>query len=302
MMRTVCFFCIAVAAVAVGAFGALAQSGDVAMVMDLTGPAGYVSGDKANQPVQIADFLYVDDRIRLEKEARIVLIYTAGGGREEIAGPGRIKIGATGSEIENGAVSMKKSAADYLPDGALVKLGDQFAATTLRGSPETQPKPATNHFQILSLCDTRIRTLTPTFRWTSFPEAAAYRLRIFDSEDRLIAKAATEQTAYTFNNDGLVYGAAYRWVVSCMLKDGEGPRDEGWFSILDKTRIQQLKKTETRIGEQLTDHPTERWMALAIIYQTYELFDAAADAINQMRAAHPENKNLNRWHSMVACW
>ena len=75
------FVCLCLYLPAGPAFG---QTGDAAMVVDLSGTSVYESGSEKGNQVALMDFLAKGDVIRLEEGARLVLNYFASGLREEI--------------------------------------------------------------------------------------------------------------------------------------------------------------------------------------------------------------------------
>ncbi|MDM8517568.1 hypothetical protein QUF76_15335 [Desulfobacterales bacterium HSG16] len=278
-----------------------AQKDDVAMVMNLSGQAIYKTGKKEKQPVEIADFFYQGDRIYLGRGAKIVLIYSAGGTREELVGHGIIKVGKTGSEIEDKTVRVKKADINYLPDKAIIKMGTKYAAMPLRGETETDHKIDSDKMKILSLCDTNIRSLNPKFRWQQVEGAKKYKLRISDEEDEQIFETITEGAGFVYGKSGLYHGKDYQWTVLALAGGKAIARAEGWFSILKEAQIRQLEKTESEINVKFPGKNPERLINLALVFQEYALFDATTTILKQLSVHFPENRNIKNWTNQITC-
>lgn len=269
----------------------LAQEGDVAMVMNLSGQAIYQTGKKAEQPLSIAAFLYSGDQILLKEGGSMVLIYSASGIREELTGPGIVRIGKTKSEIRDTSLQVRRTDADYLPDSGIIRTDVRFAATPLRGYPETDP----DHIRLLGLCDTNIRSLRPEFRWQASEGAEKYQLTIFNEKKEAIFETMTTETSFVSGETVLHHGKAYQWRIAALSGNKPFASGKGRFSVLGKEQVRELEQNENAIKARFPGKTPEHLITLAMVYQKYELADEAVDMVRQVQAYFPENKNIRSW-------
>ncbi len=273
------------------------RESDVAIVMNLQGEAMFTTGNKQDRAVELAECLYPGDRISLESDAGLVLIYSAGGIREEIKGPGVIQIGETGSTTENQTASIRRSELDYLPDDAVVDLGLRYAATPLRGNHRPEP----GAIRLLSLCETGTRFAAPEFRWQAVDGADGYRVTIFDADDEQILQAETDAPVFRPQHTVLDRGAAYCWVVAALVGGETQSAGAACFSVLPAQQLETVERLEKRIRTRFPDSHPEGWMALALLYQKSGLFDETADVLAAATKQFPENENLDKWRRMNSC-
>jgi hypothetical protein len=270
---------------------------DVAIVMDLKGKATFDTGDKQDRAVELADCLYAGDRIDLASDAELILIFSAGGTREEIKGPGVIHIGETGSRIEDPTASIRRSDLDYLPGDAVVDLGLRYAATPLRGDADLRPDAV----RLLSLCETRTRHVSPEFRWREVDGADGYRIALFDANDEQILQTTTDAPVFRLPRTVLERGATYCWAVAALDGDETGAAEAACFSVLSAQQLENVERMEKKVKITFPgDHP-EKWIALALLYQKFELFDETADVLGKAAEKFPENENIEKWRRVNDC-
>jgi len=270
---------------------------DVAIVMNLKGKATFNTGNKQDRAVELADCLYAGDRIDLAPDAELVLIFSAGGTREEIQGPGVIHIGETGSSTEDPTASIRRSDLDYLPDDAVVDLGLRYAATPLRGGADLRPDAV----RLLSLCETKTRHVSPEFRWREVDGVDGYRITLFDANDEQILQTTTNAPVFRLPRKVLERGATYCWVVAALAGDETGAAGAACFSVLSSQQLKHLERPEKKIKTKFPESHPEGWMALALLYQKFELFDETADVLNKAAEKFPENENIEKWRRVNAC-
>lgn len=286
----------------------VATAFDDTMVMHLDGAAVLLMGESRPQPVQVADFLHEGDRIRLAEGAKLVLIYSGSGTREEIAGPGTIRVGEAGSEVEAKPALVKSSEAAFPSKGALELA--RYAATTLRAKPFRGEKTANSGdgsrtgpdtIRILNLCDTTIRSTRPEFRWRPVEGAEKYLVRIFDERDEMVFETTTARASLAYDGTTLDHGKEYLWTVSAHVGGRMVAKRDGWFFVLEEERIKALKKTERAVGARFSENDPEGLLSLAMICQEYNLRDEAAEMVAKLRAHYPDNEKFVNWERSIRC-
>ena len=273
------------------------RNSDVALVMSLEGQATFKNGKEQKRPVELADCLYMGDLIELERGAEMVLIYSAGGTREAIKGQGILEIGETGSIAKDGEVFIHRSDLDYLPNTAVVDLGDQYAATSLRG--DSSPKP--DAVQLLSLCGTKTRSVAPEFRWRQIDDVDRYRLTLFNENDEQILETLTVAPVFQLKQIVLEGGSSYCWVIAAIGGGKTGAMGTGCFSVLPAQQLKKVKSVENRIQTTFPAGNSEGLIALALLYQKFDLFDETANILRDAIARYPENETLEKWRHMIGC-
>lgn len=266
---------------------------DTAMVLDLRqGKAFFESGSRKGQELMLLDFLESGSEIRLDADAVLILNYFASGIREEITGPGKIRIGKDSSTKMSG-VKIRKSETACLPPKAMLKKEDvqQVGSGILRGKEGEIP--------VFIPADTAFRSAPILFRWQSVKGANRYFFRIYNMvEEKPRFETKVSDSRFTYEKNDLKAGEVFIWRVSALArgKDFEG---EGSFSILSKKTLDKVTQAENKIRTECADATDEMLTRLALMYRFHGLNRDAADMLKKLLRRHPRNPNIRRWLGML---
>lgn len=252
--------------------------------------AFYEAGEKKGQEVMLLDFLKPGDKIRLEPDTVLILNYFEPGVREEITGPGTIKVG-TGSVRESGTVKIVRTETCKLPPKVFLRGEDiqQSGAVALRKDGKR------DSIVILSLAGTAVRPSSRlVLRWQPVKTAELYSLKIYDIMNNLHSKAATKETAFICDKSDLKCNELYTWQVSASAH-GKTYEGNGSFSILSENILKKVIQAEDKIKAECPKKSDELLIRLAFIYRYYELIDESADMLRELHRRHPRNGNIQRW-------
>ncbi len=301
------FFC------GLGGLGSV-WAGDAAMVVEIVrGEAQYGGGAKEGQGVQLMDFLSSGDVVTLLPDTVIVLNYLDSGNREQVAGPGRITVGPTSSEAQDGA-SIESSQAVFTPPPSLISTpgAGQFGAVTLRGGgtsgPRTARVPMADPMQqrlaqyktdcvgpdkvaVLNLYHTASLSRRPVFQWAAVPGARNYIFTLFDSSGQKLMEEFPITNRFEVPEPGLVAGTRYRWSIQAMAGNREIASSWSEFWVLTDGQREKVEADEAEIKSKGGDS-TETRIALTFLYQSNKLYDMAADTMRGLAAKYPKNENI----------
>jgi hypothetical protein len=313
MKKGLAIVLMAVVFISLGGVGSV-WAADAAMVVEiLRGEAQYGGGAKEGQGVQLMDFLSSGDVITLLPDTVIVLNYLDSGNREQVTGPGRITVGPTASEAQEGA-TIESSKAAFTPPPSLISSpgGGQFGAVTLRGTgiastQTTRPamvdpmKQRLDQYKIdcigpdkvavLNLYQTASLSRRPVFKWAAAPGARNYIFTLFDSSGQKLMEEFPIANQFEVPAPGLVAGTRYRWSIQAMAGDKEIASSWSEFWVLTDEQKQKVEADEKKIKAGGGDS-TEQQIALTYMYQFNKLYDLAAEAMRGLASKYPKNENI----------
>jgi hypothetical protein len=292
---------------------AVGLAADAAMVVDApAGQAYYEGGDLDGQPVMIMDFISAGQRLRLERDAELVLNYFDSETREAVSGPGRLTVESTGGRPAGDDLTIHREQAVELPQKMGVGQTDSQKAGTVvmrsiqpGAARESGPGLLTrrkkdyqalmaqpNTFKPLSLYQTAVDTVHPVFRWEPYPGADSYQIIVSDPAGVDLVTTLVVDNFYQYQGPPLMAGQEYAWKVYAARDQIKVGKTQGRFTILDADSIQRLREKIEAIKQRSGGHPTEVRLMAALLYQGYGLYDAAADTLKPLVEQYPQNDNL----------
>ncbi len=277
---------------------ALAQD-YAAMIMDIrNGEVVYAEDILAGKKVDVMEFLYEGDVIDVPKGASIVLNYFDSETREEIAGPAKVKVGKSGSQLVSAATAaVKKENLDYLPKKAELGLAhsQNFGNIALRGVDKDIPDNAAQ-VKMMSMLNTAVRPGQGlTFSWAPVGGATSYVVKVFDDNRALLKKHDAAGTSVQAPAADFAPGKSYFWTVSA-LSGGHKvlAGAESRFDVLPQARAQEVAAAEKQIESRYQAGSTERLMTLALLYQGANLRDDEAQVLKAALDQRPDNAVIKR--------
>lgn len=195
-------------------FAQPARSAAVAMVTDLEGAASLVAEKRG---LAILDDVVPEQRIQMEKGARMVLVFLKSGEEYVFKGPAMVLVKSAQAEAISGAKPEKRNTL-FGGSGREIRISPinvNQGAVLMRGMPG-EPR-----LTLLSLSETVTLDPWPEFRWRGMQAGTLARLQLFDDKGRQIVEREIGGDALTLPGEiRLKSGVRYRWTVS-----GKGPGD-----------------------------------------------------------------------------
>lgn len=262
-----------------------------AMILDVTPDAVFREEGENWPAVQAMDFLYPGDNIQVSENATLVLNYFASGTREELTGPGTLRVGLEGSEILTG-LSLDKETLDYLPEKAeLDKAHSQnFGSVAMRRG-NTRDNRSQAKGLLLNKLNTAVRPGDQTFSWKPVSGASFYRVEIRDYKERVVASYDTDQTSLTVPAGLFAPKISYSWTVTAVEKGKAMDRSKGDFQLIKEQALEKVEKTEQTIFHRFQDTSSdvEELISLALLYEAHGLRDEAAQKLVLALERDPNN-------------
>ena len=265
-------------------FSQLAHSAEpVAMITDLKGSAHL--SKKPSESIALLSYLPPGEEIILDANSQIVITYFAQSTEFSFKGPAKIEIKAQEAKASKGAAVVRQL--DTGKTGAAIKLALNgkltFATVEMRAM--TLLKPS-----LISPVDTKIGTLSPTFKWKSLDDVEHYRLTLSDASDQALRQVDLANDTWTLPADvHLEYGASYHWKIEAFLKSGEKFSSQGKFSIASKDELSYVDSKRPAANSGVSDK------VLFAIFLESENFNEDAKAIwQELAKQRPDDPNLKR--------
>jgi hypothetical protein len=263
---------------------------DAAMVVDQKGAAQYADGIRKGKDVALMDFLAAGEKITLGSGTTLVLNFFASGAREEVSGPGTLIVGEKGATKADGA-TVKTEKVDYIPNagGALAADAQHSGVVVMRDmgdQPSEEVAP-------LNMVNTAARTLPITFHWESVTLAAKYKFTLTDVNDKVLFETTTTKPQAVCDKADLPRGQEIWWAVKVV----DGPVSAGGggqFYLLKPEAAAKLEQSEKAIQTRFPKDQMEARIALALLYQKFELNDEARAVLLDLKVKQPKNGNIDK--------
>jgi hypothetical protein len=176
-------------------------------------------------------------------------------------------------------------------------------STEFRG-PDSEALPQERSpLQPLSPVNVVLRENQPTFKWVLDPDAVAYRVRVFDDQDRKISESSLLPPIDSWKptaelprgREGLIYS----WKLIAVIKDGQelvagrrtGPPK---FFVIGKDNLERLQALER-------SYP-DNHLLLGIAYANAGLTALAEQQLERLQKANPKSAFAARLLSSVRSW
>lgn len=207
--------------------GALAQPAKpsaVAMITDLVGEASLVAEKRT---ASILDEIAVDQRIKLDTGARMVLVFLKTGEEFDFRGPSLVHIKIGLAEALSGAQPERRST--RFGGGKAIRISpiniNQGAVLMRNVQGETR-------LRLLSLVDTVTLDAWPEFRWNGSQEGTLLRLELFDDKGKRVLEREVGGVSFVLpGNVRLKSGVRYRWLLSGKAANGQAISNSAHFTL-----------------------------------------------------------------------
>jgi len=227
MMRAV--FGIAVATIAIGAFGAE----PVAFVADVKGSANIEGDGKVGFLAELA----AGTRLLLGTGASVAVAYAATGAEFSFVGPGEFTVTENEVRADRGTKPVRKGMQPLSGPGVVTRAANIAAASVrMRGFAPDVPATKT---QLEFPLDTRVATLQPNLRWKGSPEPKGYNVAITDETGKIVWKGSSVSPGIKVATK-LAPATSYGWRVT----GSDGPVGEGRFETLPADGIAKVHRSQ----------------------------------------------------------
>ncbi len=176
-------------------------------------------------------------------------------------------------------------------------------STEFRGPDAEAPPQESSSLQHLSPVNVVLREDQPTFKWVPHADAVAYRVRVFDDQDRKITESpllpAVDRWQPVAKLPRARQRLIYSWKLIAVLRDGQelvarrrtGPPK---FIVLGEENLERLQKLER-------SYP-EYHLFLGIAYADAGLTALAEQELERLQKANPKSAFAARLLRSVKSW
>ncbi len=266
-----------------------------ARILEIKGKAMVVEAKDLDRPAAVYGTIYADERIVVEKNTQVTLVFRGDGHVERIVAPGTFQVTEKGCRPSKGVEQVAMPEQNRVVVGKLSKgsRGIVQGGVVMPRAPAPRPKdndanskpkdldappanklPATvdmGSFRPIS--GSTLLTAKPVFSWPAVPKAKKYTLSLFFLGNQVWA-ADTENTRLEYSGETpLKAGALYSWEITATLDGKPEPIGEGAFHMANDR--QRASAAEI---EKLLVKPEPLYLALAALWykQNEMLFEAIA--------------------------
>jgi hypothetical protein len=216
--------CLIVALLAAPAQAQQQKTSMVAMITDLVGEATLVDGKRM---ASILDEVSVDQRIKLEAGARMVLVYLKTGEEFDFRGPSLVQVKDAQAEALSGAKPERRST--RFGGGKAVRINP---TNINQGAVLMRNLQGGAKLRLLNLVDTITLDEWPEFRWKGTQVGSLVRFELFDDKGkRLLEKEVGGESLVLPGTIRLRSGVRYRWLVTGKADNGQSISNSAHFSL-----------------------------------------------------------------------
>lgn len=167
------------------------------------------------------------------------------------------------------------------PKTVQLALAETGSGTILRGT--EFPSHQVTEFPIpLNPVATAVKSTHPMFRWTPVKGAQSYRLIITNRDQtEIIWQVEIENRIQIQLPIELKRDEIYSWQVEAKVGDEVKLSQWAKFWVLDKRTFAQVSQLERKFSKSIT--------VMAIVYQTYGLYDEAWTQLERLKRLNPDN-------------
>lgn len=186
-----------------------ADSGEpVAMITDFQG-MGQVNHDGTNQPAEILNNLYPGNLLKLENQAKAVVVFYASGKEYHYHGPTEVSIGGKAPAADSGLKNQPRDLNIILETGLKPNKHMSQAALMLRGGFSKKRK-----IRIIAPVNSKTLQTYPTFSWSASNETSRYFFTLTDESGNPVIKTVVGGSSFTLPTSvTLIESAWYSWEV-----------------------------------------------------------------------------------------
>jgi hypothetical protein len=203
------------------------QESPVALATEVTGKAETQVHGKPAAVVLLSEFA-PGARVRLHRNATMVVLYLRSAEQFSLAGPALVRFGQSAPEALSGNEPTRLRAVAGR-DGKPVTIrpgGVTQAAIVVRGL--SKPIPAAGLAGGVTL------ELRPTFRWQDVAPGLEYQFTLRDAQDSVLFSRKVNATALELPGEhSLAEGKRYRWSVAAKAADGTVYASSYRFTVAD---------------------------------------------------------------------
>lgn len=207
-----------------GALAQPARTSAVAMITDLVGEASLVAEKRT---ASILDEIAVDQRIKLDAGARMVLVFLKSGEEFDFRGPSLVHIRAAQAVALSGGQPERRST--NFGGGKAIRISPiniNQGAVLMRSLQDAAK------LRLLSLADTVTLDSWPEFLWKGVHAGTLVRFELFDDKGKRILEREVGGESFVLpGNIRLKSGVRYRWLVTGKAANGQSISNSAHFTL-----------------------------------------------------------------------
>lgn len=262
--------------------GSAAQAADVGLIASVTGDVKVMDKPGAKWgKASVMQTLVDGSSIKVEPNSGAVIVLFHGGERYQLAPNSVAALTADTCRSVSGPPPKTLPALHIRQakqlQGSRVASG-RAASTVLRGGMA--------HIELQGLSATSILEARPVFKWSAVPDAASYKVRLWNDADEIIWQSEAQMTSLAYPADAptLKPGMDYLWTVSTTVKDTLF-KGEGIFRVLPPEKQQAVKDELAALGA--LDDEAISGVLRAEVFARHELWDDAVTTYQQLVEKFP---------------
>jgi hypothetical protein len=231
-------------ALGLGLHSLSAQAQPIALATDVS---GRVTVQSTAQALSILAEIESGMRVRLEPEARLIVLYLKSGDEYSFAGPAEVQFHSAMPGVVSGAQPQKRVSS--FARRMAIKPGGVTQAAYVMRSARTAPR-----IRLLSLSGTRTLDTHPEFRWQQLDGVKSYRFELLDGTGRLVIERQLNGPPYRLPaNVSLAADVTYTWEIAARLPDGRRYVNAGDFSLAPAALRQQVESVRPAADAHFSD-------------------------------------------------
>lgn len=257
----------------------------VAMVTDVKG-AARLKQNSQTKSLAVLTYLAPDSEIELDKGAHVVMTYFSQSAEYTFKGPARIAIQTDSAKAITGTGEVRKLDNEKsAPVKKFIHTARVTQATiAMRSLPTIKP-----HLQ--SPLNSKISSVTPTFRWKAIEDTLKYQLTLTNSIDAVPYDVSIETNSWQVPGaSALKRGIPYSWKVTAIMKSGESySSNQSSFTIAHENEIKGIEARRPAADASFSDR-----VVYAVYLETEGFYDAARGQWQELSKERPDDANLRK--------
>jgi len=272
-----------------------------ARVLEIKGKAEVVEAKDLARPAAVYGTIYADERIVVEKNAQVTLVFRGDGHLERIVAPGTYQVFEKGCKPSKGVEQVAMPEENRVVVGKLSKgpRGIVQGGVVMARAPAPRPKDdgptskskdldvppnekaaaSPEMGEIRPIVGSTVLTAKPVFSWPAVPKAKKYTLCLFFLGNQVwTAESEATQLEYA-GETPLKAGALYAWEIAATVDGKSEPIGEGAFH----TASDRQRASAAEI-DKLLDKSEPLYLAVAALWYKQNEMLCEAIAVNEKLA------------------
>jgi hypothetical protein len=260
----------------------------IARVLEVKGKATIVDPESFDRPAAVFGTVYDDDRLMVEKNSSVVLVFRGDGHIERITAAGDLKVTPEGCQPKAGVQRLTMSEQGRALVGKISKGAKgivQGGVVVARSAPRKSDNSRRGNVAMLGspgpICpipESTLLSTKPTFSWPPIPTAKQYALSLY-SKGNKIWSGVSQAARLEYSGEALKPGTVYLWEVTTSVDGAVTTICEGIF----RTASDQQRADAADL-QKLIEKPDIPYLALAAMWYKQNGLVSEAIAADQQLA------------------